>query len=305
MSQPTGQANINSNAPAAPQMTPAQAWQHFVNSLQNLSNQMGANTSSTGGSQAPEEPSANAHPRTSLLGLPAEIRNMVFQLAVVSSKPLTALVAQDLKMVATDTGSKEVYSSKIWPTQPALAFANHQTKDEVLPIFYSMNSFYFGPTVNPLPCRQWLEEIGRKAALLNSVVLVKRTESCPAIWQPPPPGHLFQQSVPHSHDFQVRLSRQPGHNVRIDLEHSAVGICACELSKAIDLWRPVIPRHNDEKLACIAKDVEFMALSELSSTGCCAYGRERTFCDDCGKAVGARPFGAHLAEVYRELIESE
>ncbi|KAK5737167.1 hypothetical protein LTR17_006950 [Elasticomyces elasticus] len=72
---------------------------------------------------------------SALLELPPEIRNFIFELVVVSPRPLGAglSVRWESEIAVSQT--------KVSPRQPALAHVNRQLRDECLAIFYGQNAF--------------------------------------------------------------------------------------------------------------------------------------------------------------------
>ena len=68
-------------------------------------------------------------PKTTLLGLPAEIRNEIFRLAVISSTPFFASMAHSKRIP--------------YPLPPNLARVSRQARREAIPIFYGANPFKF------------------------------------------------------------------------------------------------------------------------------------------------------------------
>ncbi|KAK4893553.1 hypothetical protein LTR27_008020 [Elasticomyces elasticus] len=88
------------------------------------------------------EPSINntTAGRLTLLGLPAELRNQIFALAVVAPEPLVASLAVEYTLGET---SEDLITRKIkaLPEIPAATQVNKQIRREVLPIFYGLNHF--------------------------------------------------------------------------------------------------------------------------------------------------------------------
>ncbi|KAK3654969.1 hypothetical protein LTR56_003827 [Elasticomyces elasticus] len=72
---------------------------------------------------------------SALLELPPELRNSIFELGVISPRPLRAglSVRWESELAVSQT--------KVSPGQPALARVNRQLRDESLAIFYGQNAF--------------------------------------------------------------------------------------------------------------------------------------------------------------------
>ena len=67
--------------------------------------------------------------KPTLLGLPAEIRNEIFKLALVSSTPLFASIRQRKRLP--------------YPLPPNLARVSRQARHEAIPIYFGANTFRF------------------------------------------------------------------------------------------------------------------------------------------------------------------
>lgn len=68
--------------------------------------------------------------RLSLLGLPGEIRDLIYELALISEKPTVAFCLDEYQL----DGYQEA-------TQPPLTRVNRQIRQESLLIFYEVNKF--------------------------------------------------------------------------------------------------------------------------------------------------------------------
>ncbi|KAK3648890.1 hypothetical protein LTR56_003824 [Elasticomyces elasticus] len=104
-----------------------QVWT-YANTLEDLLNQMEPSTNNT------------TAERLTLLGLPAELRNRIFALAVVAQEPLVARLA----VLYTPGGTPEQAMTRKTRAMPEITAAtqvNKQIRREILPIFYGPNHF--------------------------------------------------------------------------------------------------------------------------------------------------------------------
>ncbi|KAK5714255.1 tyrosine protein phosphatase 1 [Elasticomyces elasticus] len=96
--------------------------------LEHLLNQMDPSTNNT------------TAERLALLGLPAELGNWIFSLAVVAPDPLVARLA--VQYTPGETPEQAMTrKTRAMPEIPAATQVNKQIRREILPIFYSLNHF--------------------------------------------------------------------------------------------------------------------------------------------------------------------
>lgn len=108
--------------------------------------------------------------RCSLLDLPAELRNQIYQLAVVEKKPIT--VTQRIPHTFTTYYLKP-------PERPALAQTCKQLQQEVLPVFFGQNTFVLDLPRGHSPqawrelIRAWIRRYRAYVHLIRSVGAVE------------------------------------------------------------------------------------------------------------------------------------
>lgn len=92
-----------------------------------------------------------ASTKTTFLDLPAELRNHIYELALVDDEPLIAYIGK--RIVRCDSDSTyhhyAVSQSKAFPEVPQLAQANRQIRKEALAVFYGQNTFIFSYALDP------------------------------------------------------------------------------------------------------------------------------------------------------------
>ncbi|KAK3636493.1 hypothetical protein LTR56_014119 [Elasticomyces elasticus] len=107
-----------------------------------------------------------------LLGLPAELRNFIFELAIISPHPLRAglSVRWESELAVSQT--------KVSPGQPALARVNRQLRDECLAIFYGQNAFLVDRSIlSGHELRSWWRKFANEHAQKHLRHLVYRFSS--------------------------------------------------------------------------------------------------------------------------------
>ncbi|KAK4967969.1 hypothetical protein LTR42_010297 [Elasticomyces elasticus] len=107
-----------------------------------------------------------------LLGLPAELRNFIFELAIISPHPIRAglSVRWESELAVSQT--------KVSPGQPALARVNRQLRDESLAIFYGQNAFLIDRGIlNGHELRKWWRKFANEHAKKHLRHLVYRFSS--------------------------------------------------------------------------------------------------------------------------------
>ncbi|KAK5692717.1 hypothetical protein LTR17_025348, partial [Elasticomyces elasticus] len=99
--------------------------------------------------------------RCSLLGLPAELRNHIFELALVSKNARVSIYLQGGHFTPPSA------------TQPGISRTNRQLRQETLPIFYGQNAFEIHPSDRPglLACKTWVQAIAAQLELIRTLVI--------------------------------------------------------------------------------------------------------------------------------------
>lgn len=98
-------------------------------------------------------------PTASLLGLPGEIRNTVYDMILLSPTPLQIL----------DTSI---------PVQPPLTMVCHQLRAEALPLFYARNTFSIKlHNLDSRPLSRWLSRIGAANFALSGAGLAEEFDN--------------------------------------------------------------------------------------------------------------------------------
>lgn len=100
-------------------------------------------------------------PRSRLLALPPELRDLIFAFALTSSKPLVAF--------RLDSYQRQTYQESI---QPPLTQVNKQIRRETLPLFYDCNSIILHTEESKInDASHWLFHLGPNLSLLTRISL--------------------------------------------------------------------------------------------------------------------------------------
>ncbi|KAK4990706.1 hypothetical protein LTR66_006747, partial [Elasticomyces elasticus] len=109
------------------------------------------------------------------LDLPAELRNLIYELVLISDQPITTNFAGSRR----DHGSSAAAEYSLMP--PPLAAVNKQIREEALPIHYGMNVFEFRNSWSGLyaePVGKTLKTIGPEGCSMLRYVTVSYVVTC-------------------------------------------------------------------------------------------------------------------------------
>ncbi|KAK4959801.1 hypothetical protein LTR10_002689 [Elasticomyces elasticus] len=153
-----------------------------------------------------------------LLGLPPELRNRIWELAVVDDLPIQA-------HQMTTPGIWAQRSERTLPQQPAITQVDHQNRSETLPIFYGQNVFWIPHKtsgVNDMTATSWWESFTNESAqkYVNHIIYTLYDTL------------LFSNATSEYVEISIRVTKQAG--TRFEIEESSRNICLCAAKMRFD-----------------------------------------------------------------------
>ncbi|KAK5721884.1 hypothetical protein LTR15_006477 [Elasticomyces elasticus] len=147
---------------------------------------------------------------SALLGLPAELRNSIFELAITTPRSLCAglSVRWESELAVSQT--------KVSPEQPALTRVNRQLRDECLAIFYGQNAILVDRSVlSGHEMRSWWRRFANEHAQKHLRHLVYRFSS------PHTSGRQPEEQ-------EIHLELDGPDRLQLKIEGEIVSACLCK-----------------------------------------------------------------------------